>query len=64
CFGLEEHDLFALAATYAQGVPVVCGTPKAHDNHMKLKEILSRRFFEGGFPGDQATNERLLPANR
>jgi hypothetical protein len=61
---LEEHDLFALAAIYAQDVPVVRRTPKSHDNHMKIKEIFSWKFFEGGFSSDQATNERLLPANR
>jgi len=49
---LEEHDLFALAATYAQGVPVGRRTLESHANRMKSKVIFWRVLFEGGLSGD------------
>jgi hypothetical protein len=61
---LEEHDLFALAATYAQGVPVSIGPLSGVAKPMKTKRIILCAHGLTHHPDDTARKGGLFPANR
>jgi hypothetical protein len=63
-FRLEEHDLFALAATYAQGVPVSIGPPGGIAKPMKRKKIILCAQGLTDHPDDTARKGWPVPSKQ